>query len=259
MKTVIALFFTGLTAIPALAQVTQEPRRENFIGLGVRSSAVYDGSDQTQTEALPLFNYRNDWLFARTNRGIAEGGVRFNITERSAVGVQVALEGGRKASDSDFLKVRGFEDIDAGVSIGAFAETSYTLGKVPVSWLIRVRKHTDSERGLQVDMRGSVGLYRDANFSALAFGQVTIANEKSTDSLYAISPAQAQRSNLPVFNPEAGPLYASIGVVGSYAISEQWSLIALAEQRRLRGDARKSPIVEKNSNTLATLGLIYRF
>ena len=57
----------------------------------------------------------------------------------------------------------------------------------------------------------------------------------------------------------SGLLFFSAGLLGPYDVGRRWSLIGSVERRRLQGDAARSPLVERKSNTYATAGIAYRF
>jgi outer membrane scaffolding protein for murein synthesis (MipA/OmpV family) len=136
-------------------------------------------------------------------------------------------------------------DHDPGASIGVHAEGDRTIGRVPLNGLVRVRQHLDTDRGLEVDARATVGVYGSHGVLAGVFAQATWASEKHFQSYYGIR--------------ESGLLYTSLGALASYDLTERWLLVSSVEHRRLASDAARSPIVEKRSGINATVGLGYRF
>src|SRR5213596_478845 len=95
---------TALALLPVvpIAALAQSPLPE-WIGAGVRTRPAYDGSASQRTELIPTVRYYGTPWFARTTQGILEGGARTELTRGFNVGAQLAYEGGRIASESDFL------------------------------------------------------------------------------------------------------------------------------------------------------------
>ena len=150
-------------------------------------------------------------------------------------------------------------DIDPGASLGLHIEWDRKFGPVPVTLLARGRQHADSDRGAQADLRLSAGVYGSGGVLAGVFAQATWANAKSARSFYGITPQQSAATGLPAFDATSGPLFISLGFLGSVDLSRQWVAVWNLERRGLRGDAARSPLAERSWNTYAGAGLAYRF
>ena len=216
--------------IPMIAFAQSEDY--TLIGAGVRSRPEFDGSGSRTVDLIPVLRYYGKPWFARTTQGILEGGARTALEPGFDAGVQLAYE-------------QGPRDRDPGASIGAHLELDRKLGPMPVNLLFRLRKHLDSDRGAQADLRATAGVYGDARASAGVFAQATWASAKYTQAYYGIS--------------DGGLLYTSLGALGSYDLSRQWVLVGSVEGRRLSDDVARSPIVERRSGYYASAGLAYRF
>src|SRR5260370_14549851 len=131
-----------------------------WIGAGVRGRRAYGGSAAQRTDLIPTVRYYGKPWFARTTQGILEGGVRTELVQGLNLGAQLAYEGGRLASESDFLRSNNVPDIKPGASVGLHVEWDQKLGPVPVTLLARGRHFVDSDRGAQADLR----------FTAIVFG-----------------------------------------------------------------------------------------
>ena len=234
----------ALAPLAALAQVA--PEDYTLIGAAVRSRPAYDGSDSQATDLIPVLRYYGKPWFARTTQGMLEGGARWALTPGLAAGVQLAYEEGRKTSESDLLKGLGLPNVDPGVSFGAHLEWDFKIGPAPSSLLMRLRQHTDSDRGAQADLRLNVGLLGGGSLFLGAYAQATWASAKAVQSFYADSSAGS------------GLLHASLGLLGSYDFSRHWTAVAGAQARRLQGDAAHSPITESESSYYINAGLAYR-
>jgi outer membrane protein len=251
----MALALLLVVPLAALAQ-TALPEYA-WIGAGVRTRPAYDGSDSQRTDLIPTVRYYGKPWFARTTQGILEGGARMELARGLNVGAQLAYEGGRLASESDFLKSNNVPDINPGASVGLHVEWDQNLGPMPVTLLVRGRHFAESDRGAQADLRFTAIVFGGGAITAAVFVQGTWANSKSTQSFYGIAPAQS--TNLPPYRAGSGPLFATGGLLWGIDLSREWIVVGNLEARRLQGDAARSPLAERRSNHYASASLAYRF
>ena len=205
---------------------------DTLLGAGARNRPVYDGSDGQTTDLIPVVRYYGTPWFARTTQGILEGGARFVNRGDLAGGVQLAYE-------------QGPRDGDPGASLGLHLELDRMIGPAPLNALARVRRHADSDRGSQADIRLTLGFYEGGGVRAGLFGQATWANEKHMREYYGAG--------------GAGLLFASLGLLGSYDFSRRWVALASAELRRLGDEPARSAFVQDRTNTHVSAGVAYRF
>lgn len=220
-------FLLLLAAFPCVAL-----SQETLIGAGVRTRPEFDGFSERKTDLIPVLRYYGRPWFARTTQGMLEGGARWSAGRGLDVGAQLAYE-------------QGPRDQDPGASIGVHAEWDRDLGPVPVDALIRVRRHLDTDRGLQVDFRATGGVYQDHGILAGVFGQFTVASEKYYRAFYGVD--------------ESGLLYTSLGALASYDLAPRWVLVGSVERRHMSDNAARSPLVVQRSASYGTIGLAYRF
>jgi len=251
----VTIAFCMIVPIAALAELSDE----SLLGPGVRSRPAYDGSASQLVEFVPVVRYLGEPWFVRTTQSMLEGGVRLEVAPGLHFGAQLAYEPGRETSESAFLTSHNVEDVDRGSSVGGHVEWDHTFGPMPVTLLVRARQNTAFNRGAQVDVRPSVGVFRSGPISAGVFAQATWANAKSADTLYGVTPQQSVATGLPVFSASGGWLFASLGLLGSVALSSNWLMVGSTESRHLCGDVARSPLAERVSNYYAALGLAYRF
>ena len=244
-----------LAPLNALAELSDE----TLLGIGLRSQPAYDGSASQRVGVVPVIRYLGRPLFVRSTQGVLEGGVRLELVPGLHAGAQLAYEPGRKTSESDFLRQQGVSDVTSGASVGAHIEWDHVVGPVPITLLARARQRTDADRGAQLDLRLSAGAYRGGRVGAGVFAQTTWANAKATDALYGISQQQSAATGLPTFQAGSGWLFASLGMLWSVDLSSDWIVVGSMESRHLRGDAARSPIVERSANYYASAGLAHRF
>jgi outer membrane scaffolding protein for murein synthesis (MipA/OmpV family) len=248
----------ALLLLAPLAALAQSALPE-WIGAGVRTRPAYDGSASQRAELIPSVRYFGAPWFARTTQGILEGGARMELTRGLDVGAQLAYEGGRLASESDFLASHNVADINPGASAGLHLEWDQNLGPVPVTLLARGRRFIDGDRGAQADLRLTAGVYRGGAITAAVFVQGTWANSKSNQSFYGITPEQSGTTGLPVYSAGSGLLYVTGGLLWGLDLSREWLIVGNLEGRRLQGDAARSPLAERTSNYYASASLAYRF
>jgi MipA family protein len=232
---------------------------ESMLGLGLRWRPAYDGSAASHTEVVPVIRYLGEPWFARSTQGVLEGGARFELAPGLHAGAQLAYEPGRKTSRSDWLQNHGVAGLNPGASVGLQLEWDHQFGPMPITLLARARRHTQASRGTQGDLRLSAGAYRNGSVGAGVFAQATWADAKAADSLYGITPEQSTSTGLGPFRAGGGLLFASVGLLGSVDLSRDWVIVGSMESRHLRGDAARSPLVERRSNFYASAGLAYRF
>ena len=254
----LARALTLVLGAPLAALAQSLPQDTVLLGAGVRSRPAYDGSASQRGDLIPVVRYYGRPWFARTTQGVLEGGARLELAPGLNAGAQIAYEAGRLASESDFLRNRSVSDINPGASFGLHIEWDGKLGPAPVSVLARGRQHLDSDRGARADLRVTVGIYGDQRVLAGVFVQGTWANAKSGQSFYGVTQQQSA-ATLPPFDAGSGPLFASIGLLGSIDLSREWLAVGSVEDRRLQGDAARSPFAERTSNFYLSVGLAYRF
>ncbi len=234
-----------LLLLPALAFAQDE----NLVGAGVRAKPAYDGSKSEHLDVVPVLNYYRGPLFARTTQGVLEGGARALVAKGLHVGAQLAYEEGRRSSESSFLAGRNVPNVNPSASIGAHAEYDFKVGPAPLNLLARWRRDVNSERGAQLDLRATAGVYESGPLAAAVYAQETWATQSSMRTYYG----------QPGFQPGGGALFAALGAYAGYDLSEKWELVANVEARRLRGDAAASPLAERRGAYYAVLGIAYRF
>lgn len=236
-----------------------ELSNESLIGPGLRSSPAYDGSGSQRMELVPVVRYFGRPWFVRSTQGVLEAGARTELMPGLYAGAQFAYEPGRQSSEAGFLERHNVADIKRGASIGLQMEWDHKFGPMPVTLLGRVRRHFDSDLGTQLDLRLSAGVFQSGRFSAGVFGQAIWADAKATSAYYGITPQQSTATGLPGFQPESGWLNTSAGLLWSVDLSPKWVVVGSLERRRLSGDAARSPLVERRSNSYVSAGAAYRF
>src|SRR5688572_11767434 len=205
---------------------------EILLGAGVRNRPVFDGSGDQTNDLIPVVRYYGSPWFARTTQGILEGGARLALKPGLDAGVQLAYE-------------QGPRDGDPGASLGLHMELDTKIGPAPLNLLARTRTHLDADRGSQADIRATLGIYGGGGLQAGVFGQASWASEKHMQAYYGVG--------------DAGLLFTSVGLLGSYDLARHWVAVASAELRRLASEPSRSGFVQDRTNHYLSAGLAYRF
>ena len=206
--------------------------QDTLLGAGLRSRPDYDGSAERKSDFIPVIRYYGSRWFARTTQGILEAGVRDTLDKDFWAGAQLAYE-------------PDLAEVDAGLSAGLYLEWDRNLGRVPVNFLMRARQHLDADRGGQADLRVTAGLLARGAFLAGAFGQATWGTKDAIASRYGPR--------------NAGLLYTSLGLLGSFDLGPRWRLVGSLERRQLRDEVAESALAERTASYYASAGIAYRF
>jgi outer membrane scaffolding protein for murein synthesis (MipA/OmpV family) len=239
----------------APAIVRAELSDESLIGPGLRSRPAYDGSKAQRWELVPVVRSLGQPVFIRSTQGVMEGGIRVALSPGLHLGAQLAYEPGRQASESGFLQSRHVADIRAGASAGVQLELDHRFGPMPVTLLLHTRHRIDGAHGSQADLRLSAGAFQRGAFSAGLFVQSIWADSKSNARFYGLTPESSAVTGLPVYQPGAGWLSSSFGLLWSVDLAPRWKLLGNFEARQLRSGAAHSPLVERPSNHFVSAGL----
>jgi MipA family protein len=251
---IATIVFGAFVPLAAFAELSNDP----LLGPGLRWRPAYDGSSSQRLELVPVVRYFGQPWFARSTQGVLEGGARIELAPGLHGGAQLAYEPGRRTSESDFLGNHNVSKLDRGASVGLHLEWDHKIGPMPITLLARARQHTDSDRGAQVDLRLSAGVYRGGAVAAGLFAQATWANAKSVGSFYGITPQQSAATGLPAFDARSGWLFGSVGLLWSIDLARNWIAVGSMEARRLHGDAAHSPLTQRASNYYVSAGIAYR-
>lgn len=231
--------YLGLAALLALLQPTEAAGQENStaerptimtLGLWTLGTRSFPGSDELEATFKPIFSMRRpderEWLSLPSDKG----GPALFKTDNFRIGPSFNIIGERNESDSKSL--RGLGSVDTAYEVGVFAEFW------PVTWL-RTR----------LEVRLTLG------------PRLSFADNDYMQTYYGVTSLQSATSGLRRFDAGSGLQSASIAGSIRYKWSEQWATLGYAEVGRLLGDAEKSPIVDRGSDTTLTVGaaLTYTF
>ena len=72
-------------------------------------------------------------------------------------------------------------------------------------------------------------------------------------------PSPPTRAGLHAYSPSSGFQSASLYAAWSHQLSARWSTVATLGVSTVLGDARDSPLVERDSNVFGSVGMVYAF
>jgi len=222
----------------------------------------YVGSDQTEVNVFPYIGVDNfhgiEVLGPAAKANLIEFGTGQGLGKWSVrAGPRVALDFGRDSSDSPTLE--GLEDIGTSAVVGGFVRTTLSFIGLDV---VAGQDVIDGHGGFVADF--SVGTqYPGKGWYVQPALTLSWADEKYTQTIYGITPDQAQSSVLGAFDTSSGFHQASASVLGGFALTENWNFTALVSYRETLGDFRDSPIIQAKdgaaSGIFSSLSISRRF
>jgi outer membrane protein len=241
------------------ARAEDAPPVTTLIGAGVWSRPAYTGADSNRTSLIPELRYYGQPWFVRTTFGVLEGGMRYQALSGFTLGAQLAYEGGRDKTESEFLSAHNLPTLNPSLSWGIHAELVQKLGPMPLAALLRYRQDIEDNRGAQTDLRLEAGIFSGGGLNAGIFLQSTLADKKSSNYYYGISTQQSTSSGLSAFDAQSGEMFNAFGLFFSYDLNPKWVVLGNFESRQVRGAISDSPLVQQSSNSYLSLGLAYQF
>ena len=248
-----------LALFGATAQAEDAPPITTLIGAGLWSRPAYNGADSNRTSLIPALRYYGKPWFLRTTFGMLEGGVRYAALSGLTLGGQLAYEGGRDSTESEFLAAHQLPTLDPSLSWGIHAELVEKLGPMPIAALLRYRQNINYNRGEQTDLRLEAGVFSGGGLNAGIFAQSTWANKKSSNYYYGITAQQSASSGLSAFDAQSGELFDAFGFFFSYDLNPQWVVLGSVESRRVREAVSDSPLIQQSTNGYGSVTLAYQF
>jgi len=234
------------------------------VGAGAGYSSDYEGSDDYEIQAIPLFDVT--WKDKVSVGTIGGPGIKVKALEidgptpqdKLTVTTSLGYFFGRDEDDNDALK--GLGDIDGGVTAGVNLE--YGIRQFVFE--------TGIEHDLSGDRDGTVlnaGLkYRTmlgSEKTMLNVGpEISWASDDYMQSMFGITNAQASNSTRGYSAYDAGAGIKDIGVTATvmHGFTENISLMSQVGYTHLTGDAADSPIVKNEGDEKqfsAMFGLVY--
>lgn len=274
----------GLIAIPCMAQnpsrnLMPDGSFDSYVGLGVISRPVYEGSGNNKRAVLPLLQmeWSNGIYIAgmsvgwhlsdnptyeygpllqlepgRTPAGLANSIDTPAYQTASVIGPDLKL--GSRATN----RLNGMTDINRRLLAGGFF--NYRLND---QW----RLTNAVVYGAGNDKRG-MRLTSDINYRpsmlprhhSLSFNLgVNYVNNAYANDYFGVSEIEAGRSINDEFHARAGIKDMHLEVNWNYSLSSSWLITSKLRASQLLGNVKESPLVEKKNGLSVSTALAYRF
>lgn len=229
------------------------------VGLGAVHQPKYLGSKGTKVTPFPMFSAARGSYFigAVPFTSIPMGVGAFllkNETWSVGVGVGHPLQDLRQESDADELK--GLGDIKAGAQGVVFAVYNN-------SWM-RARGYVLTDLASK-DQGTRIALDLDGKYQAtpqllLTAGPgITWMDDDYSQTFFGINAQQSRHAGRAIYHANSGVNLLRFNVAANYKIDTNWTLNARYSALKLRSDAEKSPLAEKNTHNVFSLTGTYRF
>jgi len=233
------------------------PRFRTILGLAAEVQPVYDGSRAYRVEGGPVINiHYRDIAFINTGEGIG-----YNVLhgDHYQVGVAVTYDLGRNEKD-DLSNLRGMGNIGAAPVGKIFG--SWVLSKsFPMILRVDARQFAGGAQGAVGDAAVYLPLPGSSrSFVMFAGPSITLATHHYLQTLYGVTPAQSLLSGHPVYEiPRDGTSAAGVGFSASKFLTPHWILNLDTAISQIRGNASRSPLVERRTQRVLALSIDYNW
>ncbi|KVP44311.1 MipA/OmpV family protein [Burkholderia ubonensis] len=221
------------------------------LGLGVNVSPKYEGGSEYRVLPLPILKYEKGYFFVND----LSTGVRFPLGAGFSTGLMATVAFGRDEGDAD--RLAGTDDISTTALLGGFVDWQ----QGPWSASIKVLQATHSGYGLTVRAGGAyTAALTQKDVLRVGIG-TTWGNNGHMNTYFGVTDAEAMRSNgnLTPYSVSHGFKSVEANVAWIRHLNKNWSTVASVGVKSLVGDAADSPIVEKRTAVVSTVGVTYRF
>ena len=200
-------------------------------------------------DVLPLYLYEGEQFFLHANRyGVK---LKQGDTQRFDLFIEQRLEG--FPADRLPASLAGMANRDSGIDLGLSWRYRQPWGTVQAEFLHDISgfsKGSEARLGYTYDWRSGPWSLRPSLSLALR-------DARLNNYYYGVRPGEATTSRA-VYSPGAG-LNTTLGLYGSYELSQRWRLLAGVSATVLDRTVKDSPIVQKRVLPGAYLGAAYDF
>jgi outer membrane scaffolding protein for murein synthesis (MipA/OmpV family) len=233
------------------------PRFRTVLGLAAQVQPVYDGSRAYRIQGGPAidFHYR-DIAFISTGDGIGYNVLR---GDHYQLGVALAYDLGRKERD-DLANLHGMGNI--GVApVGKIFGTWVLSKSFPMILRVDARQFAGGAQGAVGDAAVYLPLPGSSRtFVMFAGPSITLATHHYLQTLYGVTPEQSVLSGHPVYEiTHDGTVAAGVGFSATKFLTPHWLLNLDTAINQIRGNASRSPLVEKRTQRVLALSIDYNW
>lgn len=229
------------------------------IGFGAFHEPISPGLSETETQPIPYFDiyYKNsfflnwDGLGAYLYRSQAE-----DPEDAFKISAIIDYDDGREEKDyKSYLE--GMGNIESSMEGKLKAEGE--LGPTEFTFSVSKGLSSDGHNGIHSELQFNFD-FPIGRRSIIEIGPfVHYADKDYMQSYYGVTEAQASASQFTEYTPSGGIDQVAVEIVYRSQLTEHWQLLGLLEYGVLMGDAKDSPITEKNNTLTAGFGLAYQF
>jgi outer membrane scaffolding protein for murein synthesis (MipA/OmpV family) len=233
------------------------PRFRTILGLAAEVQPVYDGSRAYRLEGGPVINiHYRDIAFISTGEGLGYNLLR---GDHYQLGIGVTYDLGRKEKD-DLTNLHGMGNIGAA-PVGKIFGTWVLSRHFPMILRVDARQFAGGAQGAVGDASVYLPLPGSSHtFVMFAGPSITLATHHYLQTLYGVTPAQSLLSGHPVYEiPRDGTSAAGVGFSASKFLTEHWILNLDTAINQIRGNASRSPLVERRTQRILALSIDYQW
>jgi outer membrane scaffolding protein for murein synthesis (MipA/OmpV family) len=233
------------------------PRFRTILGLAAEVQPVYDGSRAYRLQGGPVINiHYRDIAFISTGEGLGYNLLR---GDHYQLGIGVTYDLGRKEKD-DLTNLHGMGNIGAA-PVGKIFGTWVLSRHFPMILRVDARQFAGGAQGAVGDASVYLPLPGSSHtFVMFAGPSITLATHHYLQTLYGVTPAQSLLSGHPVYEiPRDGTSAAGVGFSASKFLTEHWILNLDTAISQIRGNASRSPLVERRTQRILALSIDYQW
>ncbi|MES2072702.1 MAG: MipA/OmpV family protein [Pseudomonadota bacterium] len=260
MKTLSLAFIFSFCGV-ALAQtpaanMMPDGSRDMYVGLGVGSAPLCDGSGERRTRVMP--NIQVQWSNGIFLRNESLG---LHLSDEPGLEYGPVLEYERGCRASEARKLEGARDIDSSVAVGGFLNY-YPAANIRLGSRLLVGTENDRRRILlNLEARKFMQLGQHHGV-ALSLG-FTWANQAYAQTRVDFEPMKvlisAPAAEAPDYSTHAGIKDVHAGVNWNWELSPDWLVTSQVSIYRLTGSTIENPLNGRRSYATVYTGLAYRF
>lgn len=249
--------------------------RDMYVGLGVVSAPEWDGARHHKLRALPVLQvqWSNGVFVSGMSAGMHLSGspqvefgpllsVQAGRDESGTSGDVAGVEGSHLSPERGVVpfsgRLSGMAHIGSRLEVGGFYNY-YVNERLRVTNALAYGAGKDRD-GLRytVDLQHLAATLAPRHKLSASVG-LTFVNRAHNGSYFGVTMDEAAASRNNWYEPEGGLRDVHAGVRWNYALSPDWMLATNLKVLHLRGDAAKSPLVERTTNYSVSTALAFRF
>ncbi|GGC57194.1 MipA/OmpV family protein [Undibacterium terreum] len=248
---------------PAIAQtpaanMMPDGSRDMYVGLGVGSAPLCDGTDERETRLKP--NIQVQWSNGIFLRNESLG---MHLSNEPGIEYGPLLEYDRGCDASHQKKLEGAKDIDSSLGVGGFFNYYLTDSFRLSSKLLvgtenerrRMVLNLEARKYMQVAQHHGVALSLGLTWANQAYTQTRFEFDPMKALVASPAPAAAKTD----FSTRSGIKDVHAGVNWNWELSSTWLVTSQASIYRLTGSVADNPLNNRRSYMTVYTGLAYRF